>query len=212
VVGNANDGGGDLALMWKGPTFAVLRVPGLATGYDETSATGISDDGSIAIGRSRLLAPILNSAIWFPTTATATATALSAPAGSSTTWAISGNGMVIAGTGVGVTLKWSGGGFTTRQTLPPLSSTGLSGATPRAANSDGSVIVGSSITSATTQEAVLWNAAGNVQRISDILTGAGISLTGWILTGALDVSSNGKVVIGTGTLNGVAKSWVARLP
>jgi uncharacterized membrane protein len=83
---------------------------------------------------------------------------------------------------------------------------------PAAASTDGSIIVGASNTSSTTTEAVQWNASGAVQRIAEILTAAGTSLSGWTLTNASDVSGNGKVVIGSGTQGGAPKYWIARLP
>ena len=212
MLGDANDGGGDAGFMWKAPGFTPLTTPGLP-GAGETDANAVSDDGAIAVGRSRMFMPVvIGTPIWWPTTAGAVANALSVPAGASgSASAISGNGLVAVGS-AGGPVRWSGVGFPTRLSLQLLSSSGTPSGGGNAVSFDGAVIVGSSSTSATTTEAVLWNATGAIQRIADILTASGVSLTGWTLTSATDVSSNGKTVIGNGTLNGVAKTWIARLP
>jgi uncharacterized membrane protein len=199
TVGDGNDGGVDVAFLWAPLNW--IRVPGT---YDETFASGVSDDGAVGVGRGRVIGAT-DSALWFTSTTSNVLT------GGGNPRVISGNGAVIAGFASTSAVKWSGAGYTTRQVLPGLPSTQAT-SIPYAANTDGSVIVGYSRTSATTLEAVLWTSAGNIQRIADILAATGTSLTGWALEIASDVSADGKVVIGSGRLNGVAKSWIARLP
>jgi hypothetical protein len=196
TVGEGSDGGNDFAFTWtmaQGTAFSF--APG---SFFENFAYGVSDDGTIGVGRGD------SAPIWFTTSA---ATVLSGTNGVAR--AISGNGLVIAGflnvAPIGGA-RWSGASYATRQFLSGLPAAPTS-VTPNAVNYDGSVIVGASGV-----EAALWTTTGSAQRIADILVTAGVSLTGWTLEAASDVSANGKVVIGSGKLNGVTKSWIARLP
>lgn len=77
---------------------------------------------------------------------------------------------------------------------------------PSAVNGDGSLIVGGSTA------AVGWSAGGAPFAFADVLAAAGVDLTGWELTRASDVSSDGRVVMGDGLLKGQARQWIAWLP
>jgi uncharacterized membrane protein len=75
-----------------------------------------------------------------------------------------------------------------------------------AANQDGTVVVGGS------GRAVEWTPAG-IQTIDGALALAGVPLSGFTLSGsATAVSSDGKIISGSGTTNGMPGIWVARLP
>jgi probable HAF family extracellular repeat protein len=84
---------------------------------------------------------------------------------------------------------------------------------------DGSVIVGRQITwgqpspGRTNDDAVLWYRTPTgyeIHRIADLLTAAGIDLTGWHLTEAIDVADDGRTIVGVGTApSGMRRSWYA---
>jgi len=68
-----------------------------------------------------------------------------------------------------------------------------------AINSDGTVIVGGS--GILGGIAWIWDEAHGVRELRDVLDQAGADMTGWELWGAVDISGDGKVVIGVGTYN-----------
>jgi probable HAF family extracellular repeat protein len=87
---------------------------------------------------------------------------------------------------------------------------------------DGSTLVGSQIVwnqptpTGVIYNAVLWRKRASGYQLSlveDVLEEAGVSLAGWHLNGAWDVSYDGRVLIGTGIdPRGVQRSWYAVLP
>ncbi|BCX49680.1 extracellular repeat protein, HAF family [Haloferula helveola] len=66
-----------------------------------------------------------------------------------------------------------------------------------AVSGDGTFAVGES-SDDTGTVAVIWDAANGLRKLSTVLEGLGVSLTGWTLTSAVGVSSNGDVVAGNG--------------
>jgi hypothetical protein len=78
-------------------------------------------------------------------------------------------------------------------------------------SADGSVIVGTSATSAG-YEAFIWDETNGMQRLADILIQQGADLTGWsLLNYAFDVSSDGNSIVGYGQHNGVQEAFFANL-
>src|SRR5262249_24085624 len=54
---------------------------------------------------------------------------------------------------------------------------------------------------------------GGMQSLRDVLTGSGVDLTGWVLSQADAVSSDGQVMVGRGTNpQGDLESWIAIIP
>lgn len=203
IVGRGSDSV-DFAFYWPPPSTAYSVFPNPAL-FDETFVYGVSADGAIAGGSGRLFNGE-STPVWY------TRTSINVlPSTVSAIRVVSGDGTVLAGGG-STAVRFSGPGYTTSLPLGGLASSGLVYCLPRGISTDGSTIVGYCNVSSTSGEATLWNSTGAVQKISDILTAAGANLTGWTLLGANDVSANGKVVIGRGTLNGDATSWLARLP
>jgi uncharacterized membrane protein len=174
--------------------------------YDEYELFGLSGSGALAVGHGKDA-----SNTWIPVwwSAQAQLTPLSGGAGKAT--AISRDGTVVVGWQSASAVRWSGAGYTTRQTLPTLPSTGRVGAVPNATSQNGSVTVGWSYVSDTTTEATIWTGA-QVRTVREILSEANTAIAGWSLVAAVAVSDDGKVVVGDGTLAGTRRSWIARLP
>jgi hypothetical protein len=78
-------------------------------------------------------------------------------------------------------------------------------------SADGAVVVGQG-TTALGAEAFVWEADTGMQRLADVLAGAGVDLAGWTLTSATGVSADGTTIVGTGlNAEGQVEAWRARL-
>lgn len=74
-----------------------------------------------------------------------------------------------------------------------------------AVSADGSVAVGA--------PAILWDAEHGIRRLADMLTDAGIDISGWLLQAATDVSADGRTIVGYGVNpEGNIEAWLVRLP
>ena len=82
-----------------------------------------------------------------------------------------------------------------------------------AVSGDGSVVVGSADNWVPeTGDAFIWDETNGMRRLQDVLTAAGLDLTGWRLQSAGDVSDDGNVVVGYGdNPAGRREGWIARL-
>ncbi|HYJ11656.1 MAG TPA: hypothetical protein VEX18_21685, partial [Polyangiaceae bacterium] len=69
-------------------------------------------------------------------------------------------------------------------------------------DADGSVVVG------TSDEAAIWINGAPAQTIRRLFEDAGHDLTGWHLYEALNVSSDGRVVVGRGSYEGRDQVWI----
>ena len=76
-------------------------------------------------------------------------------------------------------------------------------------SADGSVVVGES-NSANGNAAFIWDDANGMVSIQSLLTGSGVDLTGWILSSALGISSDGLTIVGLGkNPQGNTEAWIA---
>ena len=82
-----------------------------------------------------------------------------------------------------------------------------------AISDDGLVIMGKGETDAG-NEAFIWDRFNGMRSLQGVLSvDHGIDLTGWQLSEATDVSSDGRVVVGTGVNpSGVDEGWRVRVP
>jgi probable HAF family extracellular repeat protein len=82
----------------------------------------------------------------------------------------------------------------------------------RAASADGSVIGGQISSSTAPNEPFVWTASTGAVKLGDLLTSLGLDLTGWKLQVLLDISDDGRTLVGYG-LNplGDQEGWVAFL-
>ncbi len=79
---------------------------------------------------------------------------------------------------------------------------------------DGSVVVGYSehFNGTSDGEAFIWDETHGMRRLQDVLTAAGLDLTGWRLQYTGDVSDDGNVIVGWGdNPAGRREGWIARL-
>jgi uncharacterized membrane protein len=100
---------------------------------------------------------------------------------------------------VGNAVRWVGGAAVPESLGAP--------ANPRSLSSDGSVIVGKIGT-----EAFVWNTSSGMRTLSSVLSSLGVGLTGWVLQEATDVSDDGTIIVGYGTLNGRQTGFRVTLP
>jgi uncharacterized membrane protein len=71
---------------------------------------------------------------------------------------------------------------------------------------DGTVIAGRS------DEAVIWTRDAGLRPLRLVLAELGAQLDDWFLDRVIDVSADGKTLLGVGTYNGRWQSWIAWLP
>ena len=82
----------------------------------------------------------------------------------------------------------------------------LTGASVRAVSGDGSVMGGLS-----DQGTWLWDATNGARVLPAVLTGFGVDMSGWSAMDVRAISSDGKVLAGSGYRSGTFTCWIARL-
>jgi len=83
-----------------------------------------------------------------------------------------------------------------------LLSTGISG--------NGSVIVGQSLDTSFGDRAFIWMSSTGVLDLKTYVASLGGDVTGWEFTGAFGISSNGRTISGSGSLNGASTNFVIK--
>jgi uncharacterized membrane protein len=128
--------------------------------------------------------------------------------------ALSFDGTIAAGTSVDSAgrawmFRWTAAGGMERVTALP---EGAAGTWPAAMSADGRVVVGRM--DAAGDQAFVWDAAHGVRALATVLAADhGLALAGWRLARATAVSTDGRVIAGTGTNpQGGTEAWVVRLP
>lgn len=102
--------------------------------------------------------------------------------------------------------RWNGG---SANVLGPESSGQSVDSTFYGMTPDAAIAVGTFKNSSGPYYAVSHDAFNGVRNIKDVLTGAGLDLTGWTLTAATAISDDGSVVVGYGTNPaGQTEAWV----
>ena len=184
AVGESHSANGTEAFRWNGSLSGLGDFTG---GIFQSSARGTNSDGTTVVGYGDALTGRLAFS-WNTTTTTLTPLAAIQPGGASQAYAISGNGLVAAGSsdsllGVQAT-SWVGGA--------PVPLGDLTGGAFRsqalAVSGNGLAIVGDS-DSANGTEAFVWN--GTISGIGDLAGGAFDSQ-------AFGVSANGALIVGRG--------------
>jgi probable HAF family extracellular repeat protein len=81
-----------------------------------------------------------------------------------------------------------------------------------AVSADGSVVVGSS-SGLGDSSAFIWDAERGMRTVAEVLAANGVDLAGWRLTGANDISADGRTITGLGiNPSGFDQGWVAVIP
>jgi probable HAF family extracellular repeat protein len=89
---------------------------------------------------------------------------------------------------------------------------GYFGSEARAVSGDGAVVVGYGTTSQG-PEAFVWDAQRGMRSVREMLEREyGLDLTGWYLTEATGISSDGRTIVGNGQTPAGVQGWVATLP
>lgn len=218
IVGNSVSEEGFEAIRWTEST-GMVGLGTLPGGYVDNQATGVSADGSVVVGFG-LSAQLEYEA--FRWTEEGGMVGLGVLPGDgfdqSIAHAVSADGQVVIGfssvtRGPIRSFRWTEEqgmielAFTNGMQRPVVGfATGLS--------DDGSVIVGTQLGDSEYSGAFIWDEAHGARYIQDILTNDyGLDLSGWILFGALDVSADGRTIVGYGiNPDEELEPWIAVVP
>ena len=185
---------------------AISRAGGIFSDSVETRITGISADGLTMTGYS-LSETGYTACMW----KNGQATLLGANYGNYAT-AISGNGSVIVG-GMDSefsteAFRWTAVGGMVGLGKPAGAETGME-SSANAVSEDGSIVAGKY-----GGRAFIWDEANGMQDLKEMLEkNLGMNLTGWILTSATGISSNGRTIVGNGiNPEGFEEAWIVTMP
>jgi probable HAF family extracellular repeat protein len=115
----------------------------------------------------------------------------------------------------GEAFRWTAsGGMVGLGTLGPDSNSAYGESHAWAVSCDGSIVVGSSLTSTGQRVVFIWDATRGMRNLQEVLThDFGLDLTGWVLKSASGLSADGLTIVGTGfNPSGDGEAWVVTLP
>lgn len=216
IVGFGSDATGSKAFRWTelGGMVSLGELPG---GGTDSLASSVSADGNIVVGDSSSSASTIDGLEAFRWTESEGMVGLGWFAGEpapvdgflASATGVSGDGSTIVGIAGGLgeedvneAFRWTAATGMVRLDEGPSSTPSIA----TAASYDGSIIVGQ-----WGSNAFVWDATHGVRLVADVLTGAGIDMTGWVLERARAISWDGRTIAGTGRRNGVREAWVASL-
>lgn len=203
IVGRAQNAGGNTeAFRWTSGGGMV----GLGTlGGTTSEGRAISSDGTVIVGQSATAGGQYHAFSW---TSGGGMVDLGTLGGTfSGANDVSSDGSVIVGSsytagGQEEAFRWESGTMTSLGTLGGTESEAY------AVSGDGSVVVGSSRNAGGQTKAFRWT-SGALTSLEDDLSDAGVDVTGWSLTRAAGVSSDGNTVVGRGSVGGEAFGFIA---
>ncbi len=213
------------AFRW---TSAGMQNLGLLPGVDPntsfSTAWGESGDGAVIAGSTTPINVQLDRAFRWTAASGMQDLGVLPGANASNAFAVSADGLAIAGTS-GYVLNNGTGAYSyvhaTRWTaaagIQDLGALGINASNPGfaqawAISGDGASVVGSS-TVGGLDHAFLWTPSRGMVDLNTYLPTLGINLTGWTLSVAKGISANGAAIAGYGTFNGVPRAWlVSGLP
>ncbi len=208
VVGSSTSTNGTEAFRWVGGVMTGLGdLPG---GTFSSVALDTNSDGSIVVGNS-LSSATEQAFSWTSGTGMEALGFLAGGANISSANAISSDGSIIVGRSTSAAglqaFRYDGA---TMSGIGDLAG-GAFSSEAFDVSSNGSVIVGES-TSAAGVEAFRWTAETGMETVNDWLTNEGVDTTGYtILSTAQGVSSDGSVVVGSGTTANGTEAFLARV-
>jgi hypothetical protein len=212
MIGSYASFGVSRAMRWPGGQLPTLFTNGM---QESTFAAAITPDGQIIVGNSTSYSTNFTSQPFRWTEQTGSVGLGNVPGFICSATAISADGNVIVGNGSVLTngayawiaFRWteSEGMVGLGESLPSVSNVRVNG--------DGSKIAGTMRTSTNSPvEPFIWDATNGIRSLKTVLEGRGVDLSGWILSSAVDISTNGLVIVGNGTnANGHAESWIVVL-
>ncbi len=209
IVGHSESNAPFQAFRWDSGGIVGIPIP---AGFEWTSASGISDDGTVIVGAGSKLLNGGGEVLLVENGVMSTLNPFNTF--SSGAQSISGDGNVIVGafsaaSGSGLGFKLEGGVAT------QLDDFGTGGSIPLAVSHDGSVIVGRVGTSGSTfrHEAAIWIGSGGVISLKSLLLLQGVqNVSGWHLNQANAVSDDGTVIVGVGlNPDGNDEAWIIDL-
>ena len=191
---------------------------GTLPGDTYSDANGISADGSVVVGTSADEVSGVSEAIrWTAGGGMQGLGALPGASIGSGAHDTSADGSIIVGVAESVAgveaFRWTAGtGMVGLGDLPG----GDVHSFAEAVSADGSVVVGNSRTSFDTGieklDAFVWDETNGMRRVEDVLSDAGLDMTGWRLAYANGVSDDGNTIVGYGiNPSGELEGWIARL-
>ncbi len=215
VSGDGSVLGGTLAFTDITTSFEGFRwtsagmVPlGFLSGGGESHITKVSADGNTLVGYGSNSALSAMAVRWTPGTGLVGLNTLGGGT-FSIAKGVSGDGSVIvgqSGSSSGLrAFKWTLA--TGMQSLGVL--TGGTSSNATAISDDGLTIVGQGDSSSGPTRTFLWTQTNGMQELETLL--GGTLPAGWVLFNPSGVSSDGKVIVGTGLHNGVQEGWVISL-
>ncbi len=216
VVGQANDGTTLTLHSFRWTAATGMQALPAAPGFDFSyGASGISADGSVIVGTNANKDGVTSADHAYRYTDAGGYQDLGVQPGFTRSVArdVSGDGQTVIGfsqlfpppSGFGAVLgayRW-----TASTGLVPLFFDDETYSIADAVTFDGSRIVGTSTADAGPR-AVMWTSTLGSVDLNTYLPTLGVNLTGWNLTEANGISSDGSVISGTGTFNGVEASWI----
>jgi uncharacterized membrane protein len=183
-----------------------------AAGVDFTDAffSGISADGSVFCGQSMIQLPFVEPIRWTPRTGFVPLGDVPGGLHYALGWGISADGTTIVGDAIGdVGLDafiWrESTGLVNLELVTPA----MEDSSAQGASVDGCVVAGYSDLFGATA----WDAQNLGVSLQSLLDRSGVDMSGWTLTGAIDVSDDGRVFAGSGfNPQGVLEAWRAEFP
>lgn len=205
IVGLSEDAGGfDQSFLWT-QAGGMTLIPPVAGGLgsiaygvnaDGTAVVGVSDDG--AFGQAFL---------WTAGGGSQFMGNLGLPI--SEAYDVSADGTVVVGMGVDINFNNRAFRWTQATGMVDLGDLGGSLATAYAVSGDGNKIVGVTVDSDGNDLGFVWTDMG-MRSINDMLTSAGVDLTGLTIEEAQDISADGDTIVGNGRVGGIWRSFLIR--
>jgi probable HAF family extracellular repeat protein len=210
------------AFLWT-EAAGMLGLGDLPGGIFDSVAFGVSGDGQVVVGQSN---SVLGDEAFRWTLLGGMVGLGDFPGGleSSAATDASGNGSVIVGWGTASSVENAEGyqsqafrwteetGLVNLGDLPG----GRFFSQANAVSADGSVVVGQATSGNAPQtgglEAFVWTHRTGMRSVRDVLAAANVDMSGWVLTSATGVSSDGRIVAGFGEHDGRGEAWIATLP
>lgn len=174
---------------------------GMLPGQNRSAAEAVSDDGSTITGQSMIgfqwtEADGLESIGELPIGSAATPRA--------TGLAISEDNSTIVGSSHYGAFRWTAEtGMVNLGSIDGVPGTFAAPCTAQGVSGDGSIVVGSD-----GSQAFIWTSETGMLDLNVYLPTVGVNLSGWNLTGASEISADGTVIAGGGTLNGMSRAWI----